>query len=540
MAIPNVSVNITESSLINSGTYIPFIPAVLLHTKSGPTGTIERVNSEAEFVAMFGQSDTTLPAAFAFQKYLKLYQYAYVTRIVNGSAATASGKMTFSYEVEGETQTVDLLKIDTKYKTDLYNGAAVKLVYDSANSKIFIDLSEIFGRTVITTKEDIDVGVGSLKAAVYDENGVLVGGLEYILNKLVTSANAITNNPVTITNLFVNKVTTDQVPTPKNFTDGIIAYMENGNSGNSNSVATNANVKGLIDLYDYNSTLIDAMVIPEYRSAEIVNYAVARGRENYFRVIAQASDTSSDEADKNKPVVTIMKNSVKDYVQDERGFLEIYANDVTYSNYLDNNGNPIPCPVCIAVLNAYGAASLQNSWCAIAGVNRGLLTQVSGLKNKLTKAQMDELYDNTIPINTILYISGTGYVVWGNKTSANAEEVSLFDRVNVARLVNHLNRELLNSSYQYLFEPITLTLFTNFKQTLRGICQAIKDDEGIDDYVIICDSSNNTDETIAKNELHARVQVKPTEALEYIIIDLDATDTITLGVTTSDETEEVW
>ena len=540
MAIPNVKVNITESSLANTGTYIPFIPAVLLHTKTGPVGEITRVNSEAEFVAIFGQSDITIPAAFTFQKYLKLYQYAYVTRIIGTAAHIGEGKMTFSYDDEGQTTEVDLLKIESKYKTDLYNGATVKLVYDSTTSKMYLDLSEIYGKTMITAKETID-NISTLKAAEYDETtGELVGGLEYILNKLVTSANAISNSPITITNLFVEKTDTDQVPAPTDYNNGgIKAELELGDSGNdANTKATIATVTGLIDLYDYTSTLIDVMVIPEYRTAEVVNYAVARGKENYFRIIAQA--TGEDTTSTANTVITNYKNSVKDYVQDERGFLEIYANDVYYNNYLDNDNNPIPCPISIAILNAYGASSMQNSWCSIAGVNRGLLTQVSGLRYKLTKAEMDELYDNTPAINSILFISGTGYVVWGNKTTANPEEVALFDRVNVARLVNYLNRELLNSSYKYLFEPITLTLFTNFKQTLRSICQAIKDDEGIDYYVIICDSSNNTDETIAKNELHARVQVKPTEALEYIIIDLDATDTITLGVSTSNETEEVW
>ena len=39
MAIPNVQVNVTESSFINNSTYIPFIPAVIMKTKSGPIGT---------------------------------------------------------------------------------------------------------------------------------------------------------------------------------------------------------------------------------------------------------------------------------------------------------------------------------------------------------------------------------------------------------------------------------------------------------------------------------------------------------------------
>ena len=79
MAIPNTRVNVQEVTLAGRNVLIPFIPAVLLKTKSGPIGTVERITTEAQFIAMFGQSDATTPAAYTLQKYLRAYQYAYVT-----------------------------------------------------------------------------------------------------------------------------------------------------------------------------------------------------------------------------------------------------------------------------------------------------------------------------------------------------------------------------------------------------------------------------------------------------------------------------
>ena len=73
MAIPNVRVNLNEVYNGNN-LLVPFIPAVILKTKSGPIGTVERVNNESQFKAIFGDSDTTVPAAYALQQYLKLYQ----------------------------------------------------------------------------------------------------------------------------------------------------------------------------------------------------------------------------------------------------------------------------------------------------------------------------------------------------------------------------------------------------------------------------------------------------------------------------------
>ena len=645
MAIPNVRVNLNEVYNGNN-LLVPFIPAVILKTKSGPIGTVERVNNESQFKAIFGDSDTTVPAAYALQQYLKLYQYAYVTRVANDNEAeygtseinflsdkeilstlasipeqgdswlgkniselvsedtkilsdgsvkgtlkhvtgftefnstveeeqegyyipftlkTTGEKMTFkkngvvtkedipfdsqiifrttptdkwevlvdgnSYitlnfnmcafeEIGGPAitqQTIKLLSVSTNYKTDLENGKSVSLVVDSVNNKIYIDLTNVVGRNTTSIKEDINLG--TLKAAEYDESGNLIGGLEYILNKLVASANAITNSTIKFTNEFTNKMDTDAVPSIEEFSAGFTGYISGGNSGNSIDVEP-TDILDLIDLYNYQDYPIDEMVIPDYRQAEVVNYAVEKGAQNYYRVIANA--TGNTNLDR--------QTSVQNYSQDSLGRLEIYAPDVQYADYVDADGNPINCPASVAVLCAYANANRQNNWCSIAGINRGVLAQVTGLSSRLTKSEQDELYDADIPINTINYISSVGYVVWGNKTTADNTTTRIFDRVNVARLMQYLNRQFITVGWEYLFEPITLSLFTKFKANLEGICQTVEDNEGIDDYAVICNSSNNTDETIAANELHAEIQIKPTESLEYIIINLTGTDQITLNV----------
>ena len=61
--LPNVKVNVGEETLIASNTEIPFVPVVLMKTKSGPIGTMETITSEAQFKAIFGDSDYTTPSA---------------------------------------------------------------------------------------------------------------------------------------------------------------------------------------------------------------------------------------------------------------------------------------------------------------------------------------------------------------------------------------------------------------------------------------------------------------------------------------------
>ena len=58
----------------------------------------------------------------------------------------------------------------------------------------------------------------------------------------------------------------------------------------------------------------------------------------------------------------------------------------------------------------------------------------------------------------------------------------------------------------------------------------IKVGYGIDDYALTMDSSINTAETIANNQLNAIIKIKPTEVAEFITIDLTVTDTIEITV----------
>jgi phage tail sheath protein FI len=43
-----------------------------------------------------------------------------------------------------------------------------------------------------------------------------------------------------------------------------------------------------------------------------------------------------------------------------------------------------------------------------------------------------------------------------------------------------------------------------------------KGKEGIEDYKVICDSTNNTSDTIAKGELRCDIWIKPVYAVRYI------------------------
>jgi hypothetical protein len=53
----------------------------------------------------------------------------------------------------------------------------------------------------------------------------------------------------------------------------------------------------------------------------------------------------------------------------------------------------------------------------------------------------------------------------------------------------------------------------------------VKADGGIFDYKIVVDESNNTPESIDRNELNVTILIKPTRTIEFILVDFVATRT---------------
>ena len=73
----------------------------------------------------------------------------------------------------------------------------------------------------------------------------------------------------------------------------------------------------------------------------------------------------------------------------------------------------------------------------------------------------------------------------------------------------------------YKYEPHTTSVRNGFKGEITTLLDRVKRTDGISDYRVICDTSNNTIETIDRHELWCKIAIKPIRAIEYIVIDLD-------------------
>ena len=73
---------------------------------------------------------------------------------------------------------------------------------------------------------------------------------------------------------------------------------------------------------------------------------------------------------------------------------------------------------------------------------------------------------------------------------------------------------------QYIYEPNTKENREEIADRVERLMIPLQELGIIFDYKVVCDESNNTKETIDKNELHLRYCVRETKSLDFKIIDL--------------------
>ena len=74
---------------------------------------------------------------------------------------------------------------------------------------------------------------------------------------------------------------------------------------------------------------------------------------------------------------------------------------------------------------------------------------------------------------------------------------------------------------RYKYEPHTKSTRDGFRNEMENMLRRIQKTNGISDYRILCDESNNPIRTIDMHELHCKMAIKPIKAIEYILIDLN-------------------
>ena len=210
---------------------------------------------------------------------------------------------------------------------------------------------------------------------------------------------------------------------------------------------------------------------------------------------------------------------------------------VTYDNYMaafypsgytnDNRGNNIVVPPSHMMLRTIiNSDNKSYLWFAPAGTRRGTVDNASsvGYIDSIGEFKTVSIHQglrdvlSSVKINPIATLPGVGLVNMGQYSRTNVP--SSLDRINVARLVGYLRRQLTILSKPFLFEPNDSQTRKEIKTSIEGLLLELVGQRAIYDYVVVCDSTNNTPSRIDQSELYVDIAIEPVKAVEFIYIPL--------------------
>lgn len=155
-------------------------------------------------------------------------------------------------------------------------------------------------------------------------------------------------------------------------------------------------------------------------------------------------------------------------------------------------------------------------WYDPSGMIRGQILNVVKLKNPPTAAQANTLYDNII--NPVLAFPGYGEVLFGNKVVGGSSGDFFGSRIGVASLIIYLKKQIGAYARNLLFERNDDSTRQVFINQSTSILETVKSQNGISDYNIVCDDTNNPTTTVNAGLFVADVFVKPYKSVEFLQI----------------------
>jgi hypothetical protein len=194
----------------------------------------------------------------------------------------------------------------------------------------------------------------------------------------------------------------------------------------------------------------------------------------------------------------------------------------------DLTGNTIAVPPShMALRSIIHSDNVSYPWFAPAGTQRGLVDNASSLgyvntaTGEFTTFGMSEGIRDTLyetKINPITFLPGVGITVYGQKTRCPIS--SAFDRINVARLIAYIRGRVDKLARPFIFEPNDKITRDQLKQIVEQMLNDLTAKRALYDYLVVCDTTNNTPVRIDRNELYLDIAIEPVKAVEFIYIPL--------------------
>lgn len=310
--------------------------------------------------------------------------------------------------------------------------------------------------------------------------------------------------------------------------------MNATNRGRNEGPNVRAYAKALDIMKNTTNVDIQLLALPGIRHPVVTNAAIDATSERFdalyimdIEQLDQAGELVT--ADSQKPSVKLTVADFKNRALDS-SFAAAYFPDVVMED--PNTETNLYVPPSVAVLGALALNdAVGHPWFAPAGMTRGALSTVLEARVKLSKPNMDELYD--ADVNPLVAFPGNatsgtnpkgGVVVWGQKTLQAA--ASSLDRVNVRRLLIDIRRQVRDIARTIVFEPNRSATLARFSAAVTPRLQRVQALAGVERFKVIIDSSTTTQQDIENNTIRGKIFVQPTKAIEFVSLDFVVTNNV--------------
>jgi len=163
----------------------------------------------------------------------------------------------------------------------------------------------------------------------------------------------------------------------------------------------------------------------------------------------------------------------------------------------------------------------NDPWFSPAGFTRGNIKNVVKLAWNPKQLDRDDLYSKGV--NPVVSFPAQGVLLYGDKTLLSRP--SAFDRINVRRLFIVLEKTISRYAKSQLFEFNDEYTRSAFRNVVEPFLRDVKARRGVTDYLVVCDSTNNTANVIDQNQFVGDIYVKPTRSINFIQLNFVAVRT---------------
>jgi len=261
--------------------------------------------------------------------------------------------------------------------------------------------------------------------------------------------------------------------------------FSNGVDTSTESSVTLGNLGTAYDLFKEKNVIDISLIMTGKAGSGVANYVIDNIAETRKDCVAFVSPTRSTSADS----IVTFRNTLTStsYAVIDSGYKYQYDRYNDIYRYIPLNGD-------IAGLCAR-TDETRDPWFSPAGFTRGQIKNLVKLNFNPNQAERDLLYKNGV--NPVVTFPGR-------------------DRINVRRLFIVLEKAISTAAEFALFEFNDEFTRSQFKSLVEPYLREIQGRQGITDFKVICDTTNNTNEVINRNEFVGDIYIKPARSINFI------------------------